>query len=188
MQRFDEAVSEGRRAEELDPFSAAISSDLGSNITRARRYDEAIAQFDRALALDPNFSATRMAKGIVYQAKGQHAEAIAEFRKAIALGDDPMAKVLLARSLAKSGQKDEAMKLRDELLSDSSRRYVPSSGVAIVLAALGDKDKAFVWLERDVAERSQRPPLFSVNPIFDDLRDDPRFSDLIKRVEASRLD
>jgi hypothetical protein len=57
-----------------------------------------------------------------------------------------------------------------------------------VYAALGEKDKAFVWLEKDVAERASRPPFFSVNPVFDDLRDDPRFAALIRKVEQSKLD
>jgi hypothetical protein len=58
----------------------------------------------------------------------------------------------------------------------------------VVLGALGEKDKAFVWLERDVTDRSPRCPLFSVNPIFDDLRDDPRFAELVRRIEASKMD
>jgi tetratricopeptide (TPR) repeat protein len=188
MGRFDESIAEGRRAEELDPLSPVISMDVGANLTRARRLDEAIVQLNRALALDPNFYAARYALGTAYHAKGQFGEAVAEHRKALTLTDDPWAKALLARSLAKSGQRDEAIKLLSELQSESARRYVPSAGLAIVYAALGEKDKAFMWLERDVAERSPRPPLFSVNPVFDDLRDDPRFADLVRRVEATKMD
>ena len=188
MGRFDESIAEGRRAEELDPLSPVISMDVGANLTRARRFDQAIAQFNRTLALDPNFYAARYALGIAYQAKGQYGEAIAEFRKALALDDDPWVKALLARSLAKAGQRDEATKILRELQAESAHRYVTSSGLAIVFAALGEKDKAFVWLEKDVAERSQRPPLFSVNPVFDDLRDDPRFKDLLHRIELAKID
>jgi tetratricopeptide (TPR) repeat protein len=188
MGRFDESIAEGRRAEELDPLSPIISTDVGANLTRARRLDEAIAQFDRTLTLDPNFFAARYALGTAYHAKGKYGEAIAEFRKALALNDDPWVKALLARSLAKSGQRDEAVKLLGELQSESANRYVASSGMAVVLGALGEKDKAFVWLEKEVTDRTPRPPLFSVNPVFDDLRDDPRFADLVRRVAAAKMD
>ncbi|MGH9967013.1 MAG: tetratricopeptide repeat protein [Pyrinomonadaceae bacterium] len=188
MGRFDEALAEGRRAEELDPLSPIISADVGANLTRARRLNEAIAQFNRTLNLDPNFYAARFALGTAYHANGQYREAIAEFRKALALNDDPWVKALLARSLAKSGQRGEAGKMLVELESESARRYVPSAGLAVVFAALGEKDKAFVWLEKDVTERTPRPPLFSVNPVFDDLRDDPRFADLVRRIALAKTD
>ena len=188
MERFDESIAEGRRAEELDPLSPVISMDVGANLTRARRFDEAIEQLNRTLTVDPNFFAARYALGTAYHAKGNYAEAIAEFRKALALNEDPWAKALLARSLAKSGQRSEASKMLDELQSEAGHRYVPSAGLAIVFGALGEKDKAFVWLEKDVTERTPRPPLFSVNPVFDDLRDDPRFQDLLRRIAASKID
>ncbi len=188
MGRFDESIAAGRRAEELDPLSPVISMDLGVNLGRARRLDEAIAQLNRALALDPNFYATRYALGTVYHANGQFGEAIAEYRKALNLTDDPWVRALLARSLAKSGKRDEAIKLLGELKSEAAHRYVPSAGFALVYAALGEKDKAFVWLEKDVMDRSPRPPLVAFNPAFDDLRDDPRFQDLVRRVELARID
>jgi TolB-like protein/Tfp pilus assembly protein PilF len=188
MGRFDESIAESRRAEDLDPLSPVISMDVGANLTRARRFDEAIAQFNRTLTLDPNFYATRYALATAYHAKGNYAEAIAEYRKALALSDDPWVKALLARSLAKSGQRDEAIKLLGELQSESARRYIPSSGLAVVFGALGEKDKAFAWLEKDVTERTPLPALFSVNPVFDDLRDDPRFADLLRRITLAKTD
>jgi len=188
MGRFDESIAEGRRAEELDPLSPVISMDVGANLTRARRFNEAIAQLNRTLTLDPNFYAARFALGTAYHANGQYGEAIAEFRKALALNDDPWVKALLARSLAKSGQRGEVIKILGELESESARRYVPSAGLAVVFGALGEKDKAFVWLEKDVTERTPRPPLFSVNPVFDDLRDHPRFQDLVHRVALAKID
>jgi TolB-like protein/Flp pilus assembly protein TadD len=188
MGRFDEAIAEGRRAEELDPLSPVISMDVGANLTRARRLNEAIAQLNRTLTLDPNFYAARYALGTAYHANGQYAEAIAEFRKAIALSDDPWVKALLARSLAKSGQRGEAGKMLSELESEAAHRYVNSASFAIVYAALGEKDKAFIWLEKEVAARASRPPLFSVNPVFDDLRDDSRFQDLLRRISLAKLD
>ncbi len=86
------------------------------------------------------------------------------------------------------GQRDEAVKLLGELQSESTHRYVSSVSLALVYGALGDKDKAFAWLEKEVAERTSRPTTFSVSPVWDDLRDDRRFADLIRRVEASKMD
>jgi TolB-like protein/Tfp pilus assembly protein PilF len=188
MGRFDESIAEGRRAEELDPLSPVISADLGWSLFLARRYDEAIIQLKRTLTLDPNFYLTHRYLAIACHTKGNYAEAIGEYRKALALNDDPWVKALLGRSLAKSGQRGEAIKMLGELQSESAHRYVPSASLAVVYAALGEKDKAFVWLEKDVAERSPRPPLFSVNPVFDDLRDDPRFTDLVRRVALAKVD
>ncbi len=188
MGRFDESIAEGRLAEELDPLSPVISTDVGANLTKARRFDEAIAQFNRTLTLDPNFYYARYALATAYHAKGNYAEAIAEYRKALALNDDPWVKALLARSLAKSGQRGEAIKMLGELQSEAEHRYVPSAGLAVVFGALGEKDKAFVWLEKDVTERTPRPPVFSVNPVFDDLRDDPRFQDLLHRIALAKID
>jgi hypothetical protein len=95
---------------------------------------------------------------------------------------------MLARSLAKSGRRAEAEKLVDEIISESAARYVPANAVALAFAALGEKDKAFVWLEKDVAARASRSAQYSVNPIWDDLRDDPRFEALVRKVEQSKLD
>lgn len=188
MGRYDEALAIAKQAEQLDPFSPVISADVAWPLYFARRYDEAITQLKASLILDPNFAVTRRYLGTVYHAQGKYIEAIAEFRKAVDLNNDPYLKGLLARSLAKAGQRVEAEKLVDEILSERASRYVSGNAIALALAALGEKDKAFFWMEKDVAERASRAAQYSTNPIWDDLRDDPRFADLVKRVEASRMD
>ncbi len=154
----------------------------------ARRYDEAITQLKASLILDPNFTVTRRYLGTVYDTRGMYNEAIAEYRKAPGLNSDPYLRAVLARSLARAGQRAEAVKIVDEILSERASRYVPSNAIALALAALGEKDKAFVWLEKDVAERASRPAQYSTNPIWDDLRHDPRFAALIRKIEGSKLD
>lgn len=188
MGRYDEALAIAKQAEQLDPFSPVISADVAWPLYFARRYDEAITQLKASLILDPNFAVTRRYLGTVYHAQGKYIEAIAEFRKAVDLNNDPYLKGLLARSLAKAGQRVEAEKLVDEILSERASRYVSGNAIALALAALGEKDKAFFWMEKDVAERASRAAQYSTNPIWDDLRDDPRFADLVKRVEASKMD
>jgi pentatricopeptide repeat protein len=186
--RFDEAIAEGREAERLDPFSPIIGADLGNILSRARRFDESIRQLDKVLSLDPNFYVGRYYLGQAYHANGQFTEAVSEYRKAIALNDDPWAKAQLIRSLARAGQVAEARRLLSTMESDAARRYVSSASLALAYAGLGDKDKAFALLDKEVAERTPRPSLFAVNPLWDDVRDDPRFAELITKVDTSKLE
>jgi tetratricopeptide (TPR) repeat protein len=123
--RFDEAVSFGKRAEELDPLSIVINADEGNILYFATRHDDSIAQIKRTLMLDSNFAYARYILGNNYAVRGQYAEAIAEYRRSLAANDDPNVKALIVRAMAKSGQRAEALKLFDELKSESSKRYVP---------------------------------------------------------------
>lgn len=188
MGRFDEALAEARRAEELDPLSPVISADVAWPLYFARRYDEAITQLKGSLILDPNFNVTRRYLGTIYHTQGMYNEAVAEYRKAPGLNGDPYLRAMLARSLAKAGRRDEAVKIVDEIISESAARFVPRNAIALALAALGEKDKAFVWLEKDVAERASRAAQYSVNPIWDDLRDDPRFAEMVRKVQQAKMD
>ena len=182
MKRFDEAISEVKRAEELDPLSSVISTDVGNVLIFARRYDEAIAQLKRALLLDSNFQYARYTLGYAFDGKGLYAEAIAEYRKALDLGDEPYVKALLAHSLAKSGGRGEAMKLVEQLKADATKRYVPNYCLVIAYTALGEKDEALARLEQDIAERSSYASFCASEPALDDLRGDPRFKEMLKRL------
>jgi serine/threonine protein kinase/tetratricopeptide (TPR) repeat protein len=188
MARFDEALVAGRRAEELDPLSIIISADQAYNFTFARRYDEAIAQCQRALSLDPNFYYTHYVLGFVYEQKGMYKEAIPALQKSLKLNEDPFAKALLIRALVKTGQRTEAIKLRDELRSESAKRYVPNYFLAMASIALGEKDEAIGLLEKDIAERGNYMAAIEIDPVLDDLRDDPRFATLVQKVVAAKLD
>ena len=188
VKRYDEALAAARRAEELDPLSPIISANVGMILWHARRYDEAIAQFKHALALDPNFYFSKCYLAATYHSKKMYAEAIVEFRKARELDDDPLVMAYLARTLAKSGGRSEAIKLRDQLHAEATRRYVPHYAFVLVYAALGDKDEAFQWLEKDFLDRTSSPPSYGTDPSLDDLRDDPRFADFVRRVEQAKMD
>ncbi|MBX3292076.1 MAG: tetratricopeptide repeat protein [Acidobacteria bacterium] len=188
MGRFDEAIAAGKRAEELDPFSLIIGADLGNVLTNARRYDEAIAQIKKVIALDENFSVGHWYLGRAYHANGQYAEAVAAYRKALSLNETSFIKAMLIISLVKVGERGEAAKLLGELQEESVRRYVSNSALAIAYAALGEKDKAFAYMEKEIAERSSRVPTLKVNSTWDGLRDDPRFDDLVRKVEQAKMD
>ena len=186
--RFDEALAEGRRAEELDPLSLIISADQAWNLFNARRYDDAVAQCQKALSLDPNFYYTHFILSMAYYKKGMYREAIAEDRKSIELNPDPFAKAVLAMSLSKSGDRPEAIKLRNDLIAESTRHYVAGYFIALANIALGDRDQAIALLEKDIDERGPNCPSFAIDPLLDDLRNDPRFAAMVQKVEASKLD
>lgn len=180
--RFDEALVSQRRAEELDPLSLSISANVSWTLFFARRYDEAIAQLNRTLALDPNFYVARSNLCWAYGAKGMYREAIAECRKARELNDDSFIAGYLALVLARSGQREEARKLLDELKLESPGRYVTSYGVALAHIGLNEKEEAFAWLEKEVAERGYWAGVYAVAPELDGLRSDPRFKQMLKRL------
>jgi len=188
MGRFDESLAEVRRAEELDPLSPVIASDTGVTLLYARRFGEAIAQFERTLAAAPEFYVARYHLGQALHSSGRLDAAIGEYERCLAATDDPWVTALLARSLARAGRRAEALRHRDDLLAEAERRYVPNVAFAVVHAALDEPDEALRRLERDLAERSLYPPFYAHDPVFDELRPDPRFAALVDRVRSSKLE
>ena len=180
IKRFDESLTEFRIAESLDPLSPVIGTGLGTTHYYARRYDEAIAQYQRVLALNDKFGFAHRRLGMALHAKKMYPEAIAEFHKAISL--DNRAEPFLAIALLKSGQHDEAVKILSELKRASTKRYIPGYAIAIVVLARGDKEEALALLEKDIAEHSVARKWYAVEPYLDDLRSEPRFKAMLKRL------
>lgn len=179
--RNTEAVSEMKRAQNLDPLSLIINSDLAELLLIAHAYDESIEQSRRTIELDPNFGLAHNQLGQAYLQKGMPQEAITELRKAIQLsGGSPTCTANLARAYAISGQKKEAEKLLGDLRRESAPGFSHASEIATVYAALGDKDQAMTWLEKGFEERFN--PGVLLRPGFDPLRSDKRFQDLVRRV------
>ena len=148
----------------------------------ARRYDEAIIQLNRTLSIDPNFAFAHITLGWAFHHKGMYSEAIVEYRRGNDLAYDPINKGYLALSLAKAGQRTEATKLLSELEQESTRRYVPSYAFALVYIGLNEKSDAFVWLEKQIEERGYWASVYAVAPELDELRSDPRFKAMLKRL------
>jgi TolB-like protein/Tfp pilus assembly protein PilF len=188
MGQFDKAIAAGRLAEALDPRSAIISADTGQNLFYARRYDEAISQFTRALEIDPNFAYTHYYLGATFHAKGMFHEAIHEYRTSLKLNEDAYVKALLIRSLVRVNQRDEALNLLNDIQKEKEQHYVQSVVFALAYGALGDKDKAFEWLDKGIKEREIYPAYYSVDPTYDDLKDDPRFKTLVQRVALAKIE
>ena len=181
-QRFDEAIAEGKRAEELDPFSLVVIADLGASYFYARRYDEAIQELRKAIELDPNWYLGHMNLCMSYEMKGQHHDAVAACEKARSLNDDPYALGFLAHAYTAAGKRDEALKALAQMNEVAKQRYVPAYAFALAYAGLGDKEQAFLWLERSLQDRAWDVTYLKVDPLMDNLRADQRFADLVKRI------
>jgi serine/threonine-protein kinase len=182
VKRFDESLVELRHAEELDPLSPIIGTNLGDTLVDARRYDEAIAQYKRTLVSNPDFASAHLDLGWAYGSKGMYPEAIAETRKAIELRNGSSAKGYLGLWLAKSGKRDEAVKLLGELKQETTRNYVQSYTFALIYIGLGDKEEALNWLEKHMSSRAETANSYAVSPELDDLRSEPRFKEMLKRM------
>lgn len=186
MGRFDDALAETRRALELDPISLEKTTAIGEILYLQRRYDEAIEQFRKALEIDSNSGFTHWALGRPLLAQGKLNEAIAEFQKSIPLsGDSPDEPAELARAYALAGRRDEALKTIQELNTLSERKHVSPTVMASIYAALGDKKQAFAFLNKAFEERDFLLVILKVEPMFDPLRSDERFAELIRRIGLS---
>jgi len=182
MGRFDEAIAEGKRAQELDPLSLIINADLGYDYIYARQYEKAIEQLRKTIEMDQSFYYAHWQLGIAYEMKGSFPEAVAEYQKARQLNDNPALLAVLGHAYAASGKRDEALKMLNQLTEIAGQRYVSAYSWAIIYAGLGEKDQAFNWLDKGYQERLTKMAFLKIEPLFDNLRSDPRFDDLVRRV------
>ncbi len=181
--RHDESIREIRRAQEIDPLSLIINTDIGDMLYLSRRYDEAIEQCRKTIAIDANFPLAHHLLAQAYSEKGMHTEAMTELQEAERAARDGTNYLAWAAIIqARSGRKDQARMTLYKLKELSARSYVPAINMAIVHASLGENDQAFSWLERDYEDRGPSMLLINVWPMMDPLRSDPRFADLVQRV------
>ena len=182
LKRFDESLVEMRRAEELDPLSPIIGTNLGDTLVFARRYDEAVVQYKRTLVSNPKFGYAHQALGWAYGLKGLYPEAIAETRTAIELRNGSSSKGYLGLWLARSGKREAAAQLLNELEQESARNYVQPYTFALIHIGLGNKQEALNWLEKQMLARAETANQYAVDPQLDDLRAEPRFKEMLKRM------
>ena len=164
------------------PLSPIIGTNLGDTLVYARRYDEAIAQYKRTLVGNPNFGYAHQALGWVYGSNGRYPEAIAETRTAIELRKGSSAKGYLGLWLARSGKRDEAVKLLGELKQEATLGYVQPYTFALIYLGLGDKAEALNYLEKHMLSRAETANTYAVAPELDVLRSEPRFKEMLKRM------
>jgi TolB-like protein/Tfp pilus assembly protein PilF/predicted Ser/Thr protein kinase len=175
--RHQEAIAEATRVVEISPFLGDSYDNLGSSYYLARRYDDALAQYQRALQVQPNYD-PYMESGYAYREKGMSKEAIAEFLKE---PDGVVRFGHLGNAYARATQKVEAQKLLQKLI-ELSKQKLGTYEVALIYAGLGEKDRAFEWLERAYKVHDKGMCFLKVDPPLDPLRPDPRFQDLLRRM------
>jgi eukaryotic-like serine/threonine-protein kinase len=179
----DEALAEARRAQEIDPLSPWARVQVAYVLLNGRRYDEAIQQYRSVIELDPTFALARWFQAVSYAEKGLFPEAIAQLQGALETsGRNPAVLGSLGAVYARSGRRAEALALLEELTALSKRGYVTPAAFVFLYTGLGDKDRAFEWLEEAARERSNLMLFLAVYPPLDPLRSDPRFHALLRRV------
>lgn len=194
MGKFDRAKQEIEQAQQLDPLSPIISSNAGLYSYFEHRYDDAIAQYQKTLEIDPGFWVAHHYLGLAYAKKGLNDQAIGELRNSLhspgtgplkegAVEDDPEVAASLGFAYASAGRRGEAEAILERLKALSQRRYVSGLYLAIVYTGLNEKDRAVEYLNKAYESRHPGLVLIRVDPIFDSLRADERFKQLIARFE-----
>ncbi len=179
--RHDEAIAEVKRARELDPLSLLINANVGNRLTTARRYDEAIEVLQKTLELDPNYDFAYVQLGYAYAGKGMYREAITAYQNGMRFGDKTSStQIYLGASYAQAGERGKAQEILKQLQTGEQR--VSPSELSILYTALGDKEAAFQSLEKAFAEHDLQLQYLKVESSLDDLRDDPRFQELLRKV------
>ena len=181
--RSEKAVEVAKRAFDLEPASPAVSHSLAVQLYLARKFDRAIEQAHNTLEMDENFAISYAVLGQVYVSKGMYREGLSALEKYSALTKGSAASLaLLGYAHARSGEPEKSLQMIDKLKAASKQCFVPALFVALVYAGLEDKDQAFTWLEQAYEERFNRLAYLKVEALWDPLRSDPRFADLLRRV------
>ena len=180
--RFEEALASWRRAQEIDPIAPVIRGGKGWTYFFAQRHEEAIRESEKSLEMDPAFPIALGVIGLASSRLSRHERAIEAIQKAIVPSSSTRYRADLAYVYAKAGRPDDARAALAELQKLSETRYVSPYYLAAAHAALGEIDVAFDRLEEAFAERSHGMTFLTTDPNLDDLRPDPRFADLVRRV------
>jgi len=183
MGRFDEALAQIEKAQELDPLSLAISTGVGHVLYLSRQYDKAIEQYRKTVELDPTFMATHVWFGRPYLEKGMYSEAISELETAVKLsGESTLALAMLGNGLASAGRTDEALQIIEKLKERASSQYVPSYWMAVIYNGLKDRQEVIAWMRKAFEERSSWLVWSNVEPRFAWLKEDPAFAALLREM------
>ena len=186
MRRHDEAVAEVRRALELEPLSPVVNLNVARVYYFARRYDEAIDQCRKTMELAADYSLAHRRLGMIYEQKQMYKEAVAEFEQALKLAPhDTETMSAMGHAYAAWGRLTDAEMSLVTLKELSARLYVSPYSMARAYFGIGDRDQGFAELERTYRERHGILVYVKVEPVFDDVRLDARFQDLLRRMELA---
>lgn len=181
--RHERAIAEIERAHELDPMALATNVNLGWRHYFARDYDRAIARLREALELDSNFGNAFWCMGICTVQKKNFAEGILYLKRAVMLySGNAQPKGSLGHAYGLAGKPAKAQRLVDELVALAKTEYVSAWAIAVIYIGMGEKDRAFEWLEKAFEDRNASLVWLKVNPEFDPVRGDARFGKLLVRL------
>jgi DNA-binding winged helix-turn-helix (wHTH) protein/tetratricopeptide (TPR) repeat protein len=181
LNRVAEAEVEYRKFEDFLPFMPA-STGLGHYFYLTRQYDSAVDLLTRKVEMNPNYPASHEWLGLVFEQQGRDRQAIEEFQKAITLSGGDFGVGALGHLYAKSGRKDEARKAIQRLDERARVSYVSPYEKAVIYAGLDQQDESLKYLQKSFDERSLSASLLRFDPRLNELRADPRFQDLMRRV------
>jgi len=188
MGRHEDAIARVKNSQELDPLSLIINVAIGWTFYMGRQYDKAIEQLLRTVELDSNYPMTYWILGLLYRATGRCDLAISAGEKSVTLsGGSPLMRAALAHTYGKSGRTKEALQVLDELVELSQHKYVAPHFFAGIHIGLGENDRAIESLEKSGDEHSHWLIYLHLDPSMDDLRSDPRFQDMLRRVGLPAL-
>ncbi len=185
MSKFNEAKAAFQRALNLDPLSLQINVSLGATLYMMGQYEQSIEQLTHVLEMNSFYYPACVCLGMAYQSMGNMEQAITEYENACSMDDSLTTLGHLGQSLAIVGKRNEALKICAKLQKQQKRLYVSPYYVALIYAGLGDNDKAFAWLEKTYNERNEIITWLGVNPEVNSLRSDPRFNDLLNRIDIA---
>jgi TolB-like protein/Tfp pilus assembly protein PilF len=180
--RYEEAVSEGKRAQELDPLSCYINNRAGDAFQYARQSDKAIETYQMTLKINPNYFLSHYQLGrVYYYAKGMVKESVAENKKAVALSDgNSMATASLITRYYQIGKKDQAEKLSENLKKRAETEYVPSTSFYLIYRVRGEEEMALKWLKKACDEHDTFLPYFRADPIL--IPEGSKYMELLKEM------
>jgi eukaryotic-like serine/threonine-protein kinase len=180
--RMQEAVAEIKRAEDLDPRSLDLNANAALLSYFQGRFDEALTQLLAIKQADPALPVAHWGIGLSHEQKGRKAEALGSLEEATRLSKSFNFRTSLAHAHAVFGQERQAREFLTVLTERSRKSYVPAYYFALVYTGLGEKDRAFEWLERAYQERSTVLAYLRLDPRLAPLRGDPRYADLVRRI------
>ena len=181
--RSDEAIQAATEALERDPLAPLHASQLGFLHMIARDFDAAVERFESVLEFAPDFAVGLASDyAYLYSHLGRHERALQIARRAVADSGTPSSRALLALFLARAGRLEEARQSLAQALEEGEEGYLAPSFAAAAHASLGNEDEAFRWLRRGVEEKGYFVLVIKHHPMYDSLREDPRFDDLLQRI------